>query len=123
MYYKPMNTLILKIKRLGRQIRGLFPTPIPVGMSEFNIWAQNIIDTYPLPTQDSDSVKFTLTSIIMHLGPSDAYKSSFYFYLRLKAGAAKQIAGAVFYDIKSKHDEARKLAEATAKTVANEPQI
>lgn len=100
-----------RFKRLLRQLAGLVPTKIPVGVTEFNKWADDFIETYTLPTQDSDSLKFTLASIIMHLGPQVAYKPKFYFYLTINAAAAKQVAGSVFYEIKQK----AKLAEEAAR--------
>lgn len=110
-----MNTVNNKIKRIMNQIKGLIPTAVPVGMSEFQTWADSILDTYPLPA-DSDSIKFSLATVIMHLGPTAAYRSKFYFFLVLRAGMAKQVAGAVFQDIKLKQ-MARLKAEQEATQV------
>jgi hypothetical protein len=105
-YRVGMNTLLRKLKKLGRLIAGLFPTAIPVGMTEFEQWAQSIEDTYRLPTNNKDSIRFSLATSIMHLGPTAAYKPKLYFALVLKAGAAKQIAGATFQDIKQRQQQA-----------------
>lgn len=96
------------LKKLAKQFLGLFPSKIPVGVTEFNSWADSFSDVYTLPTQDQDSLRFTLASIIMHLGPQAAYKPKVYFLLTLKAAAAKQVAGQVFYDIKTKHQAQEK---------------
>lgn len=111
--------LISRMKKVGRQIRGLFPSRIPTGMKEFDIWARDIADTYQMPTEVFDSLKFTLATTVMHLGPTDAYKSKYWFALMINASAAKQIAGAKFQEVKQeqirRQEEARKQQEATNK--------
>jgi hypothetical protein len=99
------------VVRTIKQLLGLLPSKLPTGVSEFNAWAQDIIDTYDLPTKDVESIRFTLSTIIMHLGPQAAYKAKFYFVLVLRASAAKQVAGQIFTDIKL----AQKAAEEAAK--------
>jgi hypothetical protein len=111
-----MKTVLNKIKKYVARWKGRRPSPLPVGMTEFNAWVDSIVNTYDdLPTKDIDSIKFTLSSIIMHLGPQEAYKPKSYFVLTMKAAAAKQVAGAYFYEIKEKQKQAAlKQAEATA---------
>lgn len=106
----------MNFKRLFKQFLGFFPSALPNGMQAFDTWVADLAETYTLPTEDSDSIKFVLASIIMRLGPQAAYKSKFFFYLTLKAGAAKQVAGEFFQQIKLKQQ-----AEATAqKAVAHD---
>lgn len=95
-----------KLKRLVNQVLGLFPSKLPVGVTEFNTWADSIIDTYPMPTSNRESLRFTLATIIMHQGSQDAYRSKFYFYLTINAAASKQIAGEIFYQIKEEQKRA-----------------
>lgn len=107
----------MKIKQLFKRFLGLFPTSLPTGMGAFDSWVNDLVTTYPMPTADADSIKFVLASIILRLGPQTAYKSKFFFYLTLKAGASKQVAGECFQQIKLKQQ-----AEATAnQAVANDP--
>jgi hypothetical protein len=113
-----MKLALEKVKRLGRQLKGLFPSRVPTGMHEFDVWANDIVSTYAMPTESYNSLKFTLATIIMHLGPSDAYKSKFWFALMINAAAAKQIAGAKFQEVKQEQqrradEERRKQLEAT----------
>lgn len=108
-----------KVKKLLKQMRALLPSPLPVGNTEFQEWADSFSELYTLPTSNQDSIRFTLASIIMHLGHQDGYKSKFFFYLTIKAGAAKQVAGSVFYDIKQKQLDAQK---AEAQKAADEAQ-
>lgn len=97
-----------------KRIRNLFPSAVPQGVAEFEIWSLDIIQTYNFP--DNDSVRFALATMVLHSGPTAAYVSKHYFALMVKAGAAKQVASQVFQDIKIK----QKQAEATAtQAVAN----
>lgn len=111
-----MKTLLNKINRLFNQLLGFFPSPIPVGITEFNAWIDSFFNTYDLPTKDRDSVAFTVATMIIHSGPTNAYKSKFSFLLALRASAAKQIASQTFQDIKLRHMEAQRLAAEAAKT-------
>ncbi len=106
----------MNIKRLYDQIRGLFPSRLPTGVAEFNAWADSIASTYQLPTADQDSVRFSLATQIMHLGPQAASKPKYFFVLAIRAGAAKQIAGNAFQEIKSRHQAAQKAAQAAEAT-------
>ncbi len=98
-----------KLLRLARKVRAMFPSKLPMGTGEFDAWAESFHDTYTMPTEDRPSVKYALATMIMHGGPTTAYKSKFYYYLALSASASKQVAGQVFYNIK---EEQKKKAEA-----------
>jgi hypothetical protein len=108
--------MLTKLKKLLKQIRGLFPEAIPTGMEAFEKWAESFYDTYDnMPTEDRASVKFLLAGTVMHSGPQVAHRSKLFFYLTLKAAAAKQVAGAVFSKIK---DEANAKALAESKAIS-----
>lgn len=117
-HYLHMNIVLSKLNRFLNQLRGFFPSSLPSGMTEFNAWSDSLASTYTLPTQDVDSVRFSLASIIMHLGPSSSHVSKYYFYKMLKAAAAKQVAGAAFYEIK----QAQQAKAAAAAQVASNEQ-
>jgi hypothetical protein len=102
-----------KLTRFFNILAGFFPTPLPVGLSEFNAWADSFATTYSLPTADQDSIRYALATMIMHQGPTAAYKSKFFFYLCLRSSAAKQVAGAAFMEIKTKQQAAQAAAQAT----------
>lgn len=108
-----MNNKIKAVKRFLAYLAGFFPSAVPIGRTDFDTWATSIIDTYQFP--DNDSVRFALASIVMHMGPTSAYKPKYYFALVIKAGAAKQVAASVFQDIKNKQ-----VAEAAAKSSEGE---
>lgn len=112
-YYCFMKAAMQQITKVYRQLRGLFPSALPTGMAEFDAWVDSLMSTYALPTKNRDDVVFACGSMIMHGGPTVSRKPKYYFVLCLRAAAAKQIAGAAFYDIKTRQEKA-KLAEATA---------
>lgn len=90
-----------------------------MGMTEFDNWIKVFTETYDLPTKDPDSIRYTVSAIILNEGASSAYRPMFYFYLRLCASAAKQIAGANFQEIKNRQRAAEKAAaEEAAKKAA-----
>lgn len=98
--------------------------PLPVGMKEFNEFADRII-TKAGPYADEDSMRFALASIVIHADATKAHYSDTYFLERLRKSAANQVASQVFQEIKQKQaDAAKQQAEATAalQDVANESQ-
>lgn len=107
------------LKRKFNQFLGLFPTKLPVGMSEFQTFVDSLQSTYTLPTEDRDSIEFAVATMVMRLGPQTAFKSKFYFYISINAGCAKQIAGTAFHDIKVRQQALQnKQAEVSATTQA-----
>jgi len=99
----------LMIKRLASYL----PSPLPVGMSEFNKWSDDIISLSG-KFADVDSMKFALASQIMHLGAQQAYVPKNYFVKSMRKAAANQVASQAFQDIKNKQQEATKAAELVA---------
>ena len=104
----------MTLTKLYNYIRGFFPTRLPQGGTEFDIFVETIINTYQMPTMDWDSIYFVISTSIMRLDPTVAYKSKWYFVLLLRAAAAKQVAGAKFNEIKErqKQQEADRLLKA-----------
>lgn len=110
-----MKKILTKVKKVLKLIRARYPSPLPVGMSEFNAWYASFVDLYDdLPTKDEDSIKNVLASNIINLGHQTVALPKYHFYMILKASAAKQIAGEVFQEIQIKHREARKAAQEAA---------
>lgn len=101
--------IALFTKYLNRFL-GLFPTALPTGMTSFDLWVTKIMATYSLPTTNKDDVAYSLAAMIMHSGPTCSRRSNQYFVICLRAAAAKQIAGAAFYEIKTRNDAAKKEA-------------
>jgi thiamine pyrophosphate-dependent acetolactate synthase large subunit-like protein len=117
-----MKDTLLKLSRM------LFSdvTRLPIGLTEFNVWADSIIKLSGLP--NNDSMKFALSNVVMQLKPDQAYVSKEYLANILIKGAANEIAAQVFMDLKKKQaeaaEEAKKLLEAQKEeSVSNESSI
>lgn len=98
------------IKRLFTRFLGLFPSAVPVGLTEFHAWSDSIIATAGLDTVPAEDQKFVIASLLLHLGPAEAYKPREYFVRSLRKAAASQIASQVFSDIKRAQEERMKAA-------------
>jgi hypothetical protein len=101
----------LAIKRLLSYL----PSPLPVGLSEFHAWADDIVELSG-KFADEDSLKFAISNNLIHLPHTVAYKPKQYFVRTLRKAAANQVASQVFQDIKQKQHDAmlKQQAEATA---------
>lgn len=121
-----MTKFLNKCKLYFKKFLYLFPSPLPIGLTEFDNWAKDVLTTYGWP--DNDSFRFALASMIINQGPAKCSRSKYYFSKVVHAAASKQVAGDVFYSLKMKQKaEAlaqNKLAEAAATSslsvVANE---
>lgn len=102
-----------KITLYFKRFLGLFPQPLPVGVTAFDAYVANITATYALPTQDADSIKFAIASRILGFGSMKCWASPYSFVVNVNAACAKQIAGNAFQQIKA-NQKARELAAAEA---------
>jgi hypothetical protein len=102
------------MKLLLKRVLSRLPSPLPVGMSEFQQWSDDIIELSG-KFADVDSMKFALASQIMHLGAQQAYVPKNYFVKSMRKAAANQVASQAFQDVKNKQLEAAKAAEEAAK--------
>ena len=84
--------------------------PLPMGVPQWDEWSDRIISA-ALIDADPISLKCALTQMILHLGPTEAFKPDAYFILQLRKAAVNQTAHAMF--MKYQEDK-RKLAEVTA---------
>lgn len=87
--------------------------PLPIGKSEFEIWSDRIIKS-ALVEAETASLKFSLAAMLMHLGPTEAFREDAFFILSLRKAAVNQTAHAMMTELKELQDEKKKLAEATA---------
>lgn len=94
------------MKRFLRRLLAYLPSRLPMGMTEFDQWSDDILDLYDMP--NNDSTKFAISTAIMHLGATDAYKSKEYFGRLLIKGAATQIAYAQMNAAKERQAEKAK---------------
>lgn len=109
-----MTRLQLLLKRLLSYL----PTPLPVGVTQFNIWADSIIELSG-PYAASDSMKQALANMVMHAAPlkgTDTARSHIpknFFVKGLRKGAANQVASHVFQEIQLKQKAALEAAKLT----------
>jgi len=75
------------------------PRPIPMGMKEFDEWAERIIAGAMIPGLTEESARFTLACMILHLGPTESHKPDAHFIHGLRTSANKQVAQEVLRKI------------------------
>lgn len=97
------------------------PRPIPMGMTEFDEWSSRIISGALVPGATEESQRFTLASMILHLGPTESHKPDAHFIHGLRCAANKQVA----YEVLRQIDEAKKkrVEEEVAKQRAEDTEF
>jgi len=101
----------MKFKQLIQYLLAFIPTTLPQGMTEFEIWSDNILNLYKLP--NNESTKFALATMILHLPSGKSKVSKRHFGESLKKASANEIAAAVMQNLKAKQ-KARIEAEQQA---------
>lgn len=104
-----------RLRLLLKLILSYLPTPLPVGTTQFEAFADSIIEISG-QYADKDSMRFAIASMIIHADHKAARLSKQYFVQRLRKSAANQIASQVFQDIKQKQEK-----PATVDTAATTP--
>ena len=93
-----------KYLKLIKKIKYLFPHPLPCnGMTELDDFSTDIFTTFDLP--DLPSYRNAIASMIMHLGPTVAYKAPVYFAICVKKAMANQIAYEKIQSLKKQEAE------------------
>jgi hypothetical protein len=73
--------------------------PLPIGRDQFMEWSDRIISG-ALVDADSDSQRFALASMVLQLGPNDAFKADKHFVSQLRKVAANQTAQTMAQEFK-----------------------
>ena len=100
--------------------RSYFPTALPVGVTAFNKWADDII-TLTGPIADEQSLKFAIATQVMHAPNDKSALPMQWFVRRILKTAANQIAGNAFQEIKTAQLAAQKAQEEVAKAHTSTP--
>jgi hypothetical protein len=108
---------VSKLKRYLDLFLGLFPRPLPIGQTELNNFFANIFGLYVIP--DLPSYRLAISTMILHMGPQEAYKSPFWFYRSIRAAQAKEVA----YQVVADDREARNLVDRQQKQAAAEAKV
>lgn len=111
-----MNT---KLTKLFKRLRALFPSRLPVGVSEFNTWAADLIEIYDLP--NNDSIRFALAVSILHTESATFYKAKEFYGRSMLKAAANEIAGSIVQELKNKQQAAIAAAQAKQAEVTASP--
>lgn len=119
-----------RLKWLYKKLLSYIPTPLPVGLSDFNKFVDDIIELSG-NYADRDSMAFAIASMVMHLGAQKSSVPKDFFVRSLRKAAANQVAGQVFTDIKDRQnaaalaraeEEKKAKLEATINSVASNEQ-
>ena len=98
---------------------------LPIGVTEFHEWADNIIDAAGLPAERDDQ-KYVLASMVLHdLKPTDHKMNDGYFIAKLRKIATNQVVHQMMTDFKAAKEQKAKEQEAAEAEklalVTNEP--
>lgn len=111
-----MSLIKNKLVKYLNQVLGLFPSPLPVGMTAFQSWMNSIIQSYDIP--DNDSSRFALATMILHLSSTTSSKPKIHFARSMRKAMANQVAAAVMQDLKDKQAAAAAKAQEEANAQA-----
>lgn len=84
---------------------------LPIGRKQFMEWSDRVISG-ALVEADIESLRFSLAAMLMHLGPTEAFREDAFFILSLRKAAVNQTAHAMMTELKEAQE--KKQAEATA---------
>jgi hypothetical protein len=70
----------------------LEPRALPIGRTEWNNFVDRIYSGAAIPGVTKDSVEFSLADQILHLGPTEDFKSDAFFIHALRKFAVNQTA-------------------------------
>ncbi len=115
-----MKTLLVKIlsklafikkvidnRKFNKKVR------LPKGVTEFNVWADDLIALSGAP--DNDSSRFTLAAMILNLSESATVAPKRLFVDKLHKAMSNEIASGIMYQLKEKQKaEAQRQKELAA---------
>lgn len=111
-----MKAILNKIKFVALYIAAFVPTRLPIGVTEYQQWANSIIYLSGLP--DNDSIRFALASTVPHQKAEKAWVAKIKFVNLLLKAAANQVAGSIMVELKENHQKRVAEEEAAAKQQA-----
>ena len=110
------NTDKTSVKTILQQMNE--PRPLPMGMTEFHEWSDRIISGALIPTDNKESLKAVLSSMLMALGPTEDHKPDSYFIHMLRKAATNEVARSYFWEQKNKKEtEEKEKAVESQKTL------
>ena len=108
------NTPVAVILDQMRELR-----PLPLGKQEFDDFVARIKSSIPpLQGLTDESLRFTLATMILRLGPQDSHKDDLYFAKSIMKAGANEVAAAVIQELKSSQEALKKVEADAAATLA-----
>lgn len=105
-----------KLKNFSRFVKSFLPSKLPVGKTEFDVWASDIIALAGAP--DNDSFRFALATMVLHTPANRFHAPKRSFVIEMKKGMANEVASFVMHEMKRKQLE-RVEQEKQAKEAQN----
>lgn len=109
-----------KLKYFLLRILAYIPTPLPRGMTEYKAWEASIV-SLANNLSTNDDLRWIIAAETMRLAPTRSLVPKAYFLRVMRVAAAKQLAGAVFSDLKEKQKAAAVAAQAAEAAKASTP--
>jgi hypothetical protein len=125
---KEANTADTPVETISEQMRER--RPLPLGRQEFEEWSDRIISGCLIPGATSESLKFALADMLLHLGPTESHKEDAFFIHALRKCAVNQVADSMRKEIRdatkarlAKEEEDAKLKLVEPPPTTNEPKV
>ncbi len=83
--------------------------PLPMGVKEFHVWSDRIIQAALIPGAAIKSLKWTLANELLHVKPGVCFEADAYFVNRLRKFCVNEVAAAMASEIRE--SEKARLAE------------
>lgn len=101
----------VKSKNKSKKVETETAVALPVGVTEFHEWSDEIIRLANAP--NNDSTRFALATMILHVTPEKDKVPHSYFVAMLRKSMSNQVAAGIMHDLKAKQ-EAERAAELAA---------
>lgn len=109
-----LNQVKQALTKLLKQLMSYIPTPLPVGIAEYNDYVKDIrlLSGKGTANVPDDDFRFVVASMILHLGPQRATIPKNHFVRSLHKAAANQVVSHVIQDIKHAQEARNAQSEA-----------
>jgi hypothetical protein len=116
-----MNKVFSRFKLLIKKMLSVFPSDLPVGMTAFNKWMDEVLELTG-PIADKTSMTWLVSNEIMHVKSGMDRVPKRYFVKVLRKFAANQLAAAKVNEIKLQQEAAQKAAQQTVAADTTQPE-
>lgn len=92
-----MTNVVAKLKKLARLVRAHFPSVLPRGKTEFEVWAADIVDLADAPK--NPTILSVVATMVMHIPPTQSSKPKMYFIRSIHKAMTNQVADAIIKEV------------------------